>query len=412
MCHDGIFDLQSMIACDYFTGEEDFDGPMLPWLNHKNLQRYNPARPDKLANWSTPMLIVHSDKDYRCNVTDGLAAFAVCQSKGLPSKYLNFPDEGHWVLKPENSLLWHNTVFDWVNGYSGISAERAKEDAFESLAQPQNFATILHDESNFLDDDLWVPRDGPDEDQPMTVFIGDLKSSRMKSWHERKHSDQDVSSSSDLKLHSPPPMAECFESRSSSSHATAFTKADPERKETSVQDIVSALAQANIVDASKVTGIQQILIQALAHTIAEQPASQPRQSIEGAQYECECCKDKLWGYEAFKEHLTGHTSVGAAKVADSQNLINTSTTRNEHAGFEREPQRRRWSHIVRNQSQMTLVSSKKDADEAEQVESLYQTRAGPLNRWPADSETRWEDWEENAEHAMQSGADNQSHVVV
>lgn len=73
------------------------------------------------------MLVIHSQKDYRCIVSDGLAAFATCQAKGIRSRYLTFPDEGHWVLKPENSLHWHKTVFDWVNEYSGITAKKNAE---------------------------------------------------------------------------------------------------------------------------------------------------------------------------------------------------------------------------------------------------------------------------------------------
>lgn len=84
-----------LIAGDAFDAEggRDFKGPMLSWKNYKNLERYNPARHDLLPNWKTPMMIIHSDMDYRCVLTDGLAAFGVCQSIGIPSKFLNFPDE-------------------------------------------------------------------------------------------------------------------------------------------------------------------------------------------------------------------------------------------------------------------------------------------------------------------------------
>jgi dipeptidyl aminopeptidase/acylaminoacyl peptidase len=75
------------------TGTTNFKGSMLPWKNYKNLERYNPARHDLLSNWTTPMLVIHSDMDYRCIVSDGIAAYGVCQILGTPSKFLNFPDE-------------------------------------------------------------------------------------------------------------------------------------------------------------------------------------------------------------------------------------------------------------------------------------------------------------------------------
>ncbi len=88
-------DTQMLIAGDDIDVESgsNFKGPMLPWINYKNLERYNPARHDLLPNWKTPMLIIHSDLDYRCILADGLAAFGVCQTIGIPSKFLNFPDE-------------------------------------------------------------------------------------------------------------------------------------------------------------------------------------------------------------------------------------------------------------------------------------------------------------------------------
>ena len=64
--------------------------------------------------WKTPMLIIHSELDYRISVDEGMQAFNVLQRKGIASKWLYFPDENHWVLKPANSELWHKTVFEWL----------------------------------------------------------------------------------------------------------------------------------------------------------------------------------------------------------------------------------------------------------------------------------------------------------
>lgn len=124
VCHDGIFHLPSfMLQTDYIGGDEqEFGGPPLLWKNFEGLERYNPARPDLLPHWKTPMLVVHSDRDYRCPITDGLAAFHTLQLLGTPSKFLTFPDEGHWVLEEENSLEWHHQVFAWINKYTGIAS--------------------------------------------------------------------------------------------------------------------------------------------------------------------------------------------------------------------------------------------------------------------------------------------------
>ncbi len=126
---------------DIIGGINDFNGPGFPWNNNENLERWNPARPDLLRNWrhAPPTLVIHSDKDYRCIVTDGLAAFRTLQCFGVKSRYLTFPDEGHWVLKPDNSLAWHNTVFEWMNRWVGAGPteemaeqERPQQDAAQS----------------------------------------------------------------------------------------------------------------------------------------------------------------------------------------------------------------------------------------------------------------------------------------
>ena len=64
------------------------------------------------------MLIIHSDNDYRCPITEGLAVHNVCQMKGIPSRFLNFPDENHFVSKRENSLQWYHSVLGWCNKYA------------------------------------------------------------------------------------------------------------------------------------------------------------------------------------------------------------------------------------------------------------------------------------------------------
>lgn len=96
-------------------------GPGFPWLNADNMEKWNPARPDLLKNWKhgPPTLFIHSDKDYRCPITDGLAAFKTLRCQGVQARFLNFPDENHFVQKPENALVWHKTVFEWMERWVG-----------------------------------------------------------------------------------------------------------------------------------------------------------------------------------------------------------------------------------------------------------------------------------------------------
>jgi dipeptidyl aminopeptidase/acylaminoacyl peptidase len=110
--HDGVFDQRMM----YFATEElwfpewEHGGPY--WENPGGYEKHNPAR--FVANWKTPMLVVHGARDFRVPLEQGLAAFTALQRKGIPSEFLYFPDENHWVLKPANSVLWHETVLAWL----------------------------------------------------------------------------------------------------------------------------------------------------------------------------------------------------------------------------------------------------------------------------------------------------------
>jgi dipeptidyl aminopeptidase/acylaminoacyl peptidase len=115
--HDGIFDLRSM----YYATEElwfpewELRGPY--WQREALYEAHNPAR--HVERWRTPMLVVHGALDYRVPETQGLAAFTALQRRGVASRFLHFPDENHWVLKPANSLLWHETVLDWLERWLG-----------------------------------------------------------------------------------------------------------------------------------------------------------------------------------------------------------------------------------------------------------------------------------------------------
>lgn len=88
------------------------------WENREEWEKWDPAR--YTQNWATPQLTIHSELDYRLPISEGLAAFNVLQGRGIKSRFLAFPDEGHWVLNRENSRAWHHIVFNWINGYTGL----------------------------------------------------------------------------------------------------------------------------------------------------------------------------------------------------------------------------------------------------------------------------------------------------
>ncbi|KAJ4372189.1 hypothetical protein N0V83_003963 [Neocucurbitaria cava] len=115
--HDGVFSMSGQMASEelYFPFHE-FQGPL--WKNRAGWAKWDPS--EFTQHWATPHLIIHSDLDYRLTISEGLAAFNVLQVRGVESQFLTFPDENHWVLKPENSLMWHEVVLDWINGYVGL----------------------------------------------------------------------------------------------------------------------------------------------------------------------------------------------------------------------------------------------------------------------------------------------------
>ena len=113
ICHDGVFNFYSM----YGTTEEVWFDEWehgIPWKT-SDFDKFSPHK--FAANMKTPTLIIHSELDYRVPLTEGQQLFTTLQRKGIDSKLLYFPDEGHWVLKPQNSELWHKTVFGWLDGY-------------------------------------------------------------------------------------------------------------------------------------------------------------------------------------------------------------------------------------------------------------------------------------------------------
>ncbi len=117
--HDGVFDNRMMgyeTEEQWFSEWENGEAGM-PWRNPEGFERFNPV--NHVAQWTKPMLVIHSAKDFRIPLDQGIAAFTAAQSRGLPSQFLTFPDENHWVLKPQNSLQWHATVEAWLKHWIG-----------------------------------------------------------------------------------------------------------------------------------------------------------------------------------------------------------------------------------------------------------------------------------------------------
>ena len=101
----------------YFDTDElwfpEWDHLGTPWDNPESYEKHNPVR--HVQNWKTPMLVTHGGRDFRVVDTQGIATFNALQRRGIPSKLLYFPDESHWIVKPHNSILWHQTVIAWMD---------------------------------------------------------------------------------------------------------------------------------------------------------------------------------------------------------------------------------------------------------------------------------------------------------
>ena len=118
VAHDGVFNGSSMVGSTeelWFTNHEFGEGGMTNPETRAMLERWSPA--SHTDKWKTPMLVVHGQQDMRVDVSEGLQAFTALKQRNLAAKFLYFPDEGHWVLKPRNRRLWWDTVLDWMDQY-------------------------------------------------------------------------------------------------------------------------------------------------------------------------------------------------------------------------------------------------------------------------------------------------------
>jgi dipeptidyl aminopeptidase/acylaminoacyl peptidase len=115
--HASVYDKASMFATEELWFEEhDMQGT--PWTNPESYKKWSPSTyAGELGKFKTPTLVFCGERDYRVPYTQSLEFFSALQRQGVPSKLVVFPDEGHWVLKPQNSQFWYKTFFDWLALY-------------------------------------------------------------------------------------------------------------------------------------------------------------------------------------------------------------------------------------------------------------------------------------------------------
>ncbi len=113
--HCGLFDLENwyLTTEELFFANQDLGGPF--W-NDKYKEDYSNFDPkDYVQNWDTPILVIHGGRDFRVPEAQGMAAFQAAKLRGVPARFLYFPDEGHWILSPQNGLIWHDQFFGWLD---------------------------------------------------------------------------------------------------------------------------------------------------------------------------------------------------------------------------------------------------------------------------------------------------------
>jgi dipeptidyl aminopeptidase/acylaminoacyl peptidase len=116
VCHAGVYDQHAMLASDIVrTWGWELGSPS--WADLNAVDQQSPQR--FAAKFTTPTLVLHGERDFRVPITQGLAYFNTLRQKGVPTRLVYFPDENHWILKPNNSLVWHREVFAWLGKYIG-----------------------------------------------------------------------------------------------------------------------------------------------------------------------------------------------------------------------------------------------------------------------------------------------------
>lgn len=117
IAHAGLFNMTSWYGTteEMFYANWDLKGPYWSKPTPKSFDKFSPIQ--FIGNWDTPILVIHNEKDFRVPVSEGMQAFNAAKLKGIPAKFLCFPDENHWVVNPQNSVLWQREFFEWLNKY-------------------------------------------------------------------------------------------------------------------------------------------------------------------------------------------------------------------------------------------------------------------------------------------------------
>jgi len=116
LAHAGIFNQEQMYMMTEEMWFPHWDNGGAPWDTNPTAVRHYANSPHKLIkNWDTPIMVTHGEMDYRVPVEQGMAAFNAAQMMGVPSEMILFPDENHWILKPQNAVHWHRAFYDWFD---------------------------------------------------------------------------------------------------------------------------------------------------------------------------------------------------------------------------------------------------------------------------------------------------------
>ncbi len=118
IAHDGAFNLEAMYTEteeNWFSNWEYDDAYWNPDQTERARKTYANSPHRFVDKWDTPILCIHGEKDYRINYTQGMSAFNAARMRGIEAQLLIFPDENHWVLHPQNGILWQRTYFQWLN---------------------------------------------------------------------------------------------------------------------------------------------------------------------------------------------------------------------------------------------------------------------------------------------------------
>ncbi len=122
--HCSVYNFESMWGTTDELWFDEYEHGGLPWDLPEKYREFSPQRlAGNLSKYKTPMLVIHNDLDFRCPIGQGHELFQALQRLGVESRFVNFPDEGHWVNKAPNSIHWHNEVFSWLRKYAPPGAK-------------------------------------------------------------------------------------------------------------------------------------------------------------------------------------------------------------------------------------------------------------------------------------------------